>query len=324
VSRLDETWKSGLIPNVLRSWGIVPDAVSPISANGNQHWKVRRSSDEFVLRMYRRAQTDSSIRYELDLLQWLSRRGWPVAAAVDGMAIVDSSLVFVLFPLLPGRSAANETTEQLRRRGRILAELHRELSAITGIGQRSGWQRSDEVVRSVLADSRPGGELVCRLTQHLEHVAERLRAAGASSFPTGVIHGDFIAQNLLFQGDKLSGVIDFDSAHLDLRAVDLACARRSGGDEVARGYLEIFPLADSELDCLDDLWRASVLRYFLQILERKAVTGTEASELEWCLRQVEKTRRSIVSLDDLCDVRTGFASQRMNRRGRAESHVEIG
>ena len=73
MSRLDETWKSGLIPNVLRSWGIVPDAVSPISANGNQHWKVRRSSDEFVLRMYRRAQTDSSIRYELDLLQWLSR-----------------------------------------------------------------------------------------------------------------------------------------------------------------------------------------------------------------------------------------------------------
>jgi hypothetical protein len=29
VNRLDETWNPGLIPNVLRSWGIVPDALSP-------------------------------------------------------------------------------------------------------------------------------------------------------------------------------------------------------------------------------------------------------------------------------------------------------
>lgn len=290
MKRLEETWNLDLIPNVLASWGIVPDEVSPISANGNRHWRVRRSNDEFVLRMYRRGQTDSSIRYELDLLQCLRSRGWPVATAVEGMATVDSGLVFVLFPLLPGRSYANETTEQRRRRGRILAELHRDLSAITGVGQRSGWQRSDEVVQPVPARGLVRGDLVCRLTQHLEHVADRLYVAGASSFPTGIIHGDLIAQNLLFQDEKLSGVIDFDSVHLDLKAVDVACARRSGADEVVRGYLEILPLAESELGCLDDLWRASVLRYALQVLGREVVTGTEASELEWCLRQIEKTR----------------------------------
>jgi Ser/Thr protein kinase RdoA (MazF antagonist) len=95
---------------------------------------------------------------------------------------------------------------------------------------------------------------------------------------------------LLFQRGRLSGVLDFDSAHLDLRAADVACARRSRDDEVVRGYLEAIPLSDAELACLDDLWRASVLRYALQLLDGEAITGAPVSELEWCVRQLEKAR----------------------------------
>jgi Ser/Thr protein kinase RdoA (MazF antagonist) len=105
-----------------------------------------------------------------------------------------------------------------------------------------------------------------------------------------VVHGDLIAQNLLFQRGRLSGILDFDSAHLDLRAADVACARRSRDDEVARGYLDVSPLSDAEIGCLDDLWRASVLRYALQLLDRETITGEAVSELEWCVAQLEKTR----------------------------------
>src|SRR5436305_8321928 len=92
---------SELIPSVLSSWAIVPDDVSPISTNGNYHWRVRRGRDLFVLRMYRRGQSDSSIQYELDILNRLWSRGWPVAAAV-GDTVLHSGFVFALFPLLPG------------------------------------------------------------------------------------------------------------------------------------------------------------------------------------------------------------------------------
>jgi len=104
-----------------------------------------------------------------------------------------------------------------------------------------------------------------------------------------VIHGDFIAQNLLFQADELSGVLDFDSVHLDLRATDVACARRSRHDDVVRGYLEIAPLTDAELGALDNLWRATVLRYGLQIIGRDVAAETDESELQWCVNQLEKT-----------------------------------
>jgi Ser/Thr protein kinase RdoA (MazF antagonist) len=226
--------------------------------------------------MYRRGQSDSSIRYELDILNRLRGRGWPVAAAVGDM-VLHSGFVFALFPLLPGTPHELETAEQQRCRGRILAGLHRELSAITSLGQRPGCQRVDEVAESIKADNLRPSDMALTIALHLERVRDRLHAAGASFLPAIAIHGDFIRQNLLFQGEELSGVLDFDSVHIDLRAADVACARRNKHDEVVRGYLEITPLTDVELGCLDDLWRATVLRYALQILgDNIAADGHEA------------------------------------------------
>lgn len=284
----ERTCVAELIPNVLRSWAIVPDDVSPISAHGNCHWRVRRGRDGFVLRLYRRGQSDSSIQYELDILNCFRSRGWPVAAAV-GDAVRNSGFVFALFPLLPGSPHEAETAGQRRRRGRILAELHLELSAMTDPRQRPAWKRADEVAHSIEADRLRPSALAGTIALHLERVRDRLEAAGASSFPVTIVHGDFIGQNLLFQDDELSGVLDFDSVHLHLRATDVACARRSTQDEVVRGYLEIVPLTDAELGCLDDLWRATVLRYALQVLRRDMAADRDESELQWCVKQVEKT-----------------------------------
>jgi Ser/Thr protein kinase RdoA (MazF antagonist) len=215
-----------LVENVLRFWNIVADDISPISTSGNCHWRVTCAGDAFVLRMYRHGQSSSSILYELDILNRLRRRGWPVAPSLYE-AVVQSGRLFALFPFLPGRSNKGETPQQMRCRGRILAELHSELKTVPGVGQRTGWERTDEVARTAEVDILHSSDTARKIACHLERVQSRLDALHASSFPMTVIHGDFIAQNLLFQGEKLSGVIDFDSVHLDLRAADVACARRS-------------------------------------------------------------------------------------------------
>jgi Ser/Thr protein kinase RdoA (MazF antagonist) len=142
----------------------------------------------------------------------------------------------------------------------------------SGCGQRTGWQRADEVVQGIEARRLCGSDMHRTIAFHLERVRDRL-----------------IAQNLLFQMEALSGVLDFDSVHLDLRAADVACARRSRQDDVVRGYLEIAPLTGAELGCLDDLWRATVLRYALQILGGRVAADTDESELHWCVKQLEKT-----------------------------------
>jgi Ser/Thr protein kinase RdoA (MazF antagonist) len=95
---------------------------------------------------------------------------------------------------------------------------------------------------------------------------------------------------MLFRGLHLTGIIDFDSTHVDFRAADVACARRSRHDDVVRGYLEASPLSNAELHCVGDLWKANVLRYALQLLHSAQGRDLSASELAWCAKQLEQTR----------------------------------
>jgi Ser/Thr protein kinase RdoA (MazF antagonist) len=291
---------------VLGQWDLTPDRVRRISARSNTHWRIQRGTDAFVLRRYRPGQTAASIRYELEVLGHLHARGWPVAMPIDGVRW-HRGRAFVLFPSLPGRARARgtrETDQHRRERGRILARLHRDLDSLTRHGQRDGWQRADEVVlaeeqwaaRLAAAARSPTWPpaLVRAVAAHWRATHERLVAWDARGFPVTVVHGDLISQNLRFQHGWLCGLLDLDMTHLDLRAADVACARRSGadgtGDEVVGGYLEVGVLAAAELARLADLWRATVLRYAAQLLDGTATGGPPAAELGWCVRQLDKTR----------------------------------
>ncbi len=90
------------ISDIFELWNIASDGITPISTKGNWLWRARRGRDGFIVRRYRRGESDASIRYELDILDRLRDNGWPVAAAVDDLAC-HSGFTFAAFPLLPGR-----------------------------------------------------------------------------------------------------------------------------------------------------------------------------------------------------------------------------
>jgi homoserine kinase type II len=61
---------------------------------------------------------------------------------------------------------------------------------------------------------------MARVKEHADDLATRFSAFG--QLPQLVIHGDYYAENLIFQGDRLVGVVDFDLAHWSFRAMELA------------------------------------------------------------------------------------------------------
>jgi Ser/Thr protein kinase RdoA (MazF antagonist) len=278
----------GFVRPLLREWRLTPDQVRRVAGGSNAHWLIRRGAEAFVLRRYRPGQTGPSIAYEIDVLCHLRSRGWPVAVPIDDV-IWHQGSAFALFRRLPGRTLSREGDRQRRRRGRILAELHADLAGVADIGQRAGWQRADEIMLAPGAVTSAPSYLAAAVRAHWDGVRERCAPATTRGLPVLVAHGDVISRNLLFENGELTGVLDLDSTHLDLRAADVACARRSVSDAVVRGYLEVSTLSNVELTCLDDLWRLSVLRYAAQLLAGTA-TGPAASGLEWCVRQLDKTR----------------------------------
>jgi aminoglycoside phosphotransferase (APT) family kinase protein len=61
------------------------------------------------------------------------------------------------------------------------------------------------------------------LTQRGPLLAERLRRRAPAAARTGLVHGDFTPGNLLFSGDEVCAVLDWEIAELGPPEVDLAC-----------------------------------------------------------------------------------------------------
>ena len=95
-----------------------------------------------------------------------------------------------------------------------------------------------------------------------------------AQLPRGPIHGDLFRDNVLFEGDRVTGVIDFYFAGCDALLFDIAvcmndwCVGDDGprGDALLEGYEAIRSLGTVERDLLPAMRRAAALRFWLSRL----------------------------------------------------------
>jgi homoserine kinase type II len=100
--------------------------------------------------------------------------------------------------------------------------------------------------------------------------------------PRGAIHGDLFCDNVLFDGARLSGIIDFGFAATDVLAYDLAitvndwCTFTEGDhrgaldqsrvDAIAAAYRRVRPVNAEERELWPVLLRAAALRFWVSRL----------------------------------------------------------
>ncbi|MEC9372251.1 MAG: phosphotransferase, partial [Planctomycetota bacterium] len=68
------------------------------------------------------------------------------------------------------------------------------------------------------------GDAAARLAAACAEAARRVDDAGLPDWPRQVIHGDWHPGNMLFRGHEVVGVVDFDSARIGPRVLDVANA----------------------------------------------------------------------------------------------------
>lgn len=74
--------------------------------------------------------------------------------------------------------------------------------------------------------------------RHIDLACERLETLDPDEGETLVLHSDFTTGNILFEGDELSGVLDFEATHLNVRVADFALSWRGRYDDVIKGVQE--------------------------------------------------------------------------------------
>jgi len=302
---------------VLAQFGIDNATIRDIrTGRVNRHWRVETANQTFALRRYTPRRSLAAIRYEHDMLRHLDARGWPVAPpvpSVDGsqtLAHVDGRS-YSLFPFLPGRPSP-QAPRYARLKGRLLARLHQDLASWEAPGQREGFGRKWELDVDVAAncDFASLNELLFAFGQEHADLARAVRSQkyvmlrelstlGYGELPAVPGHFDFHHDNLLFQRGALTGLLDFDLAHLDARVADIAssieldCVAPPAYNEInpalaaefVAGYVEHSALSDAELQLIVPLVRAALLSLVVWRLTRWA----RGDEPEYALRSLERS-----------------------------------
>lgn len=209
----------------------------------NRSWYVIAGDAAYVLRVYHRLSDPARIAREHAVLRALgafalsfrvpvplpSRGGETVATlSFDGR-----DAVAALFPLIAGRHPERGDLDATRAAGVALSELDAAMARLVLPVALAGTPAPDTLlddihpavldVRALPARLGLDADHRSRLARILASVAET--APGLyRSLPCQWIHADFGAVNLLMDGNAVTGVLDFEFTHVDLRAMDAAWA----------------------------------------------------------------------------------------------------
>ncbi|GIF16029.1 phosphotransferase enzyme family protein [Actinoplanes teichomyceticus] len=273
-------------PEVCARWRLTPQALP--AARAGRTWAVTRDGAGHILKRLDPADSPDW-PYPLRVAAALHARGWPVPEPTDEPLVTPGG-VWLLYRRLPGRplrSSGPDSPAQQRTRGRLLARLHAELAATGITAQRGGFRSPVEVLadpaleRTLRAYERIHPADGARLRACREAAAARFAALPTGDAPRSVVHGDFAPWNLLFDGDRLTGVLDFEIAHHNFQVADFALAWRGYQDEVIRGYDEVRPLSDLEWSLIVPVFHAWL---FLGVAGRDPAT----LDLSWSLAHLQK------------------------------------
>lgn len=168
------------------------------------------------------------------------------------------------------RAITNEHCESL---GAMVARFH--LATESFAASRSNtmgvqqWPQQFNAISNQL-DSIQGG-IVSEVAEHLAWVQK----SWPTDLPSGVVHADLFPDNVFFQGQEVSGLLDFYFACEDIYAYDLAIVLNAWcfeyGTEfnitkakhLMHGYDSVRPLSAAEREALPVLACGAAIRFFL-------------------------------------------------------------
>ena len=239
------------------------------------------ATEEHVLTVFERLSFEQ-LPYYLQLMKHLAGKGIPVpgpAADAQGSILhtVQGKPAAVV-DKLRGKSNLAPQTVHCRAVGDMLARMH---LAGRDFGLRQPnlrglpwWNETVPVVLPHLSDAQR--TLIRAELAYQNHVAE---SAAYRALPSGPVHADLFRDNVMFEGEQLTGFFDFYFAGHDTFLFDVAvclndwCITHADGLHQAQraramidAYQAVRPLTAAERELLPAMLRAGALRFWVSRL----------------------------------------------------------
>ena len=252
-------------------------ALTPISEGiENTNYFLSTADGEFVLTLYERVPAED-LPFYLNFTAHLAKSGvavpTPIADRTSGLFSILNGRPASLTQRIAGRPNMQPQALHCAAVGRELGRLHKASGSFrTRISNKRGPAWTLATSRSVRPFVSADQNLL------IENELKFQRERRQTRLPNGAIHADLFRDNVLFDGDRLSGLIDFGFAATDEFAYDLAitandwCVTADGRFDTALlhpllgAYMGERPLSDAEQMAWPALLRAGALRFWLSRL----------------------------------------------------------
>jgi homoserine kinase type II len=243
----------------------------------NSNYVLQTERGQYILTLYEKRVARSDLPFFLGLLDHLAARGFPSAMPVkakDGQALRElCGRPAAIVTFLPGLWPRKVLPFHCRELGAALARMHLATADFPARRENAlsiaGWRKLVEAC-APKADTVHAG-LSKTIVNELLHLEDHW----PSGLPAGVVHADLFPDNVFFQGEQLSGIIDFYFACNDFYAYELAvcvnawCFETDGAFNATKArhmlqaYRKLRPFSEAELDALPTLARGAALRFLL-------------------------------------------------------------
>ena len=243
----------------------------------NSNYLLLTEQGRYILTLYEKRVDPTDLPFFLGLMDHLAEAGvrcpTPIHG-IDGTALRElcgrpAALISFLDGVWPKRIQPFHCAGL----GQALGDLH---LAGAGFPLTRKNALSVEGWRSLFDRCEPGADQVASgLSAEIASELDIIKAEWPNDLPEGVIHADLFPDNVFFQRETLSGLIDFYFACNDILAYDIAvclnawCFETDGAFNITKAryllgsYQSRRPLSSSEMNALPLLARGAALRFLL-------------------------------------------------------------
>lgn len=243
----------------------------------NTNYRIETDRGRYVLTLFENRTDEAGLPFCLGLTEHAADHGLPCARLLRDQAGQTLGRLngrpAAILEWLPGAWRREPSAHDLEQAGRMLARLHLA-------GRDFKLVRADPVGREARRRlyarclDRADGRAAEMLTVMAPFVAPDAPDP-AEGLPSGPIHADWFPDNILFDGDGLSGVIDFYLGCTGAWAYDLAVALSAWGfnaqgerlpgavEAFQAGYEAVRPLTLAERAALPRLGAVAAVRFTL-------------------------------------------------------------
>jgi len=230
---------------------------------------------EFVLTLFEELTFDD-LPFFNQLSNHLYHYGLPVSTprqTLDGMTTtIFCGKPTLLFPRLPGSIVTEVKPAHCSAIGQGLGEIHETVksSGLTRASQQDlDWWKSSQAKLAGFFNQQEQ-ELLAGVIHTYGEVWQH-----NGSLPKGIIHADLFRDNVLFEGEKLTGILDFYNAGDDYFMLDLAiavndwCSQSDGSldsdlhEAVISGYRSQREIGEQEIAVWPDMLQVAAAIFWI-------------------------------------------------------------